>query len=78
MHDLLHDPLISVRLPQGEARLNLPELLAALARGEVLPAGAFTSLGQLRLAEFDPLFAQWGMVTAVVEENAEAAPSHGT
>ena len=53
-------------------------LARKLARGEVLPAGAFTSLGQLRLAAFDPLFAQWGMVTAVVEENAEAAPGHGT
>jgi hypothetical protein len=52
-------------------------LARKLARGEVLPAGAFTSLGQLRLAEFDPLFAQWGMVTAVVEENAEAARGHG-
>lgn len=35
MHDLLHDPLISVRLPTGEARLSLPDLLVALARGEV-------------------------------------------
>lgn len=48
MHDLLHDPLISVRLPPGDARLNLPELLAALARGEVL---AYT---RLRRHQSDP------------------------
>ena len=48
MHDLLHDPLISVRLPHGDTRLNLPELLAALARGEVL---AYT---RLRRHQTDP------------------------
>lgn len=35
MHDLLTDPLIGVRTPQGEQRLNLPELLAALSAGEI-------------------------------------------
>jgi CRISPR system Cascade subunit CasA len=48
MHDLLHDSLISVRLPRGETRLSLPELLAALARGEVL---AYT---RLRRHQADP------------------------
>lgn len=35
MHDLLTDPLIGVRTPQGERYLNLPELLAALSAGKV-------------------------------------------
>lgn len=35
MHDLLHDPLIGVRTPRGEQRLNLPELLAALSAGQI-------------------------------------------
>lgn len=48
MHDLLHDPLISARLTTGDARLHLPELLAALARGEVL---AYT---RLRRHQTDP------------------------
>lgn len=35
MHDLLHDPLIGVRMPEGTQHLNLPELLAALSAGHV-------------------------------------------
>lgn len=35
MHDLLTEPLIGVRTPPGERRLNLPELLAALSAGEI-------------------------------------------
>lgn len=35
MYDLLHDPLIGVRTPQGERRVSLPELLAALSFGAV-------------------------------------------
>lgn len=35
MHDLLHDPLISVRTRDGETRLNLPALLAALVADTV-------------------------------------------
>lgn len=35
MHDLLNDPLIGVRTPQGERRVNLPELLAGLSANEV-------------------------------------------
>ncbi len=35
MYDLLTEPLIGVRTPQGHQRLNLPELLAALSAGKV-------------------------------------------
>lgn len=35
MHDLLTDPLIGVRTPEGERRVSLPELLAALSAGTV-------------------------------------------
>lgn len=35
MHDLIGDPLIGVRTRTGEARLNLPDLLASLAGDEV-------------------------------------------
>lgn len=35
MHDLLEDPLISVRRTDGEARVSLPELLAELSAGRV-------------------------------------------
>jgi CRISPR system Cascade subunit CasA len=35
MHDLLTEPLIGVRTQEGERRLSLPELLAALSAGEV-------------------------------------------
>lgn len=43
-------------------------LARQLARGQTLPVGAFTSLGQLPLAEFEPEFAKWGMVTDTVDE----------
>ncbi len=46
-------------------------LARKLARGEALPSGAYTSLGQLTLAEFEPEFAHWGMVTATIEERSE-------
>lgn len=36
MHDLLTDPLISIRRAVGDSKVSLPELLATLARGEVL------------------------------------------
>ncbi len=35
MHDLLEDPLISIRTAAGERQVCLPELLAQLATGEV-------------------------------------------
>ncbi|MFN7183517.1 MAG: type I-E CRISPR-associated protein Cse1/CasA [Thermomonas haemolytica] len=35
MHDLLNDPLIGIRTPQGSHRVTLPELLAALSTGTV-------------------------------------------
>lgn len=35
MHDLLTDPLIGVRTPEGKRAMSLPEVLAALSAGEV-------------------------------------------
>lgn len=35
MNDLLTDPLIGVHTPQGQQRLSLPELLAALSAGHI-------------------------------------------
>lgn len=35
MHDLLHEPLISIRTPAGAARVSLPELLERLCQGAV-------------------------------------------
>ena len=49
-------------------------LAQKLARGASLPIGAMACTGLLALEEFAPLFAQWGMVTDVVEEEV----GHGT
>jgi hypothetical protein len=38
-------------------------LARKLARGEALPSGASTAAGLLTLAEVEPEFARWGMVT---------------
>jgi hypothetical protein len=48
----------------------MPAILLArrLARGEALPLGAQPCLGLLRLAEFEPEFARWGMQTDLVIE----------
>jgi hypothetical protein len=43
-------------------------LARRLARGESLPAGARPCLSLLRLNEFEPEFARWGMTTEVLEE----------
>lgn len=45
-------------------------LARRLARGEALPVGAHACAGLLTLAEFEPEFARWGMVTDVVDEAA--------
>lgn len=45
-------------------------LARKLARGQALPAGALACLGMLKLAEFEPEFARWGMVTDIAEEDA--------
>lgn len=45
-------------------------LARKLAGGQALPAGAFACMGMLNLAEFEPEFARWGMVTDIVEEDA--------
>jgi saccharopine dehydrogenase-like NADP-dependent oxidoreductase len=43
-------------------------LARRLARGQSLPAGAFACVGLLQLAEFEPEFARWGMVTDTINE----------
>lgn len=43
-------------------------LARRLARGEGLPTGAFACMNRLRLADFEPEFARWGMVTDLEEE----------
>ena len=45
-------------------------LARRLAHGQALPAGAFACMGLLQLAEFEPEFARWGMVTDILEEAA--------
>lgn len=47
-------------------------LARRLARGPALPAGAFTAVGHLALADFAPEFERWGMRTDV-EEGARHA-----
>jgi saccharopine dehydrogenase-like NADP-dependent oxidoreductase len=43
-------------------------LARRIARGEPMPAGARPCLSLLRLQEFEPEFARWGMTTEVLEE----------
>ncbi len=45
-------------------------LARKLARGGALPVGAHACVGLLQLAEFEPEFARWGMVTETVDEVA--------
>ncbi|MDB5931168.1 MAG: saccharopine dehydrogenase, partial [Polaromonas sp.] len=45
-------------------------LARKLAGAHTLAAGAFTCMGLLTLAEFEPEFARWGMPTDTVEESA--------
>lgn len=33
-----------------------------------MPTGAFTGMNRLRLADFEPEFARWGMVTETIDE----------
>lgn len=44
------------------------QLARKLARGESMPTGAYACMGRLRLADFEPEFARWGMVTDTVDE----------
>jgi saccharopine dehydrogenase-like NADP-dependent oxidoreductase len=50
-------------------------LARRLARGEGLPAGAQACMGALPLADFEPEFKRWGMVTDTVEEEADRGTS---
>ncbi len=49
-------------------------LAQRMARGDVLPAGAFACAGMLALTEFEPEFKRWQMVTDVVEEESAIGP----
>ena len=49
-------------------------LAQRMARGELLPAGAFACAGMLDLSEFEPEFKRWQMVTDVVEEEISFDP----
>ncbi len=55
----------------------LPAILLArrLARGDKLAAGATVCMGLLQLAEFEPEFARWGMVTDTLDEALGHGPS---
>jgi saccharopine dehydrogenase-like NADP-dependent oxidoreductase len=50
-------------------------LARKLARGERLPTGAFPCMHYLRLADFEPEFTRWGMVTDTIEEVADRGAS---
>lgn len=50
-------------------------LARRLARGEGLPTGAFAGVSALPLADFEPEFNRWGMVTDTVEEVADRGAS---
>lgn len=50
-------------------------LARKLARGEGHPTGAFACMNRLRLADFEPEFSRWGMVTDTVEEEADRGAS---
>jgi len=50
-------------------------LVRRLARGDALPSGAHACTGFLTLAEFEPEFARWCMVTDVMDERDRG---HGT
>lgn len=44
------------------------QLARKLARGEEMPTGAFACMNRLRLADFEPEFARWGMATETIDE----------
>ncbi|MDH0863357.1 saccharopine dehydrogenase NADP-binding domain-containing protein [Mitsuaria sp. GD03876] len=57
-------------------------LARRLARGEALPIGAHACIGLLALADFQPEFDRWGMVTDLVTDEgldgtSAKRPSHG-
>ncbi|OGB30004.1 MAG: saccharopine dehydrogenase [Burkholderiales bacterium RIFCSPLOWO2_12_FULL_61_40] len=51
-------------------------LARRLARGAPLPVGASACMGLLTLADFEPEFARWGMVTDVVNDALPDAPNN--
>ncbi len=46
-------------------------LARKFARGELFPSGAFACMGFLKLDDFAPEFAHWGMVTDIIDEGIE-------
>jgi hypothetical protein len=50
----------------------MPAILIArkLARGELTETGAYPCMGFLKLEEFEPEFARWGMKTTILERDA--------
>lgn len=48
-------------------------LARKLAHGQALPTGAHACMGMLKLAEFEPEFARWGMAIDIVDENSTHA-----
>jgi saccharopine dehydrogenase-like NADP-dependent oxidoreductase len=43
-------------------------LTRRIARGQVLPPGSSTCIGLLRLADFEPEFTRWGMISETVDD----------
>lgn len=59
----------------------MPAILLArrLANGNISATGAHTSMGWLALSDFEPEFAQWGMVTDMRDETLrDGSVPHGT
>ncbi len=52
-------------------------LARRLACGEKFPAGAHTCMGLLKLDEFAPAFARWGMLTDTFDEPSDAVSQAG-
>ncbi|NZA25478.1 saccharopine dehydrogenase NADP-binding domain-containing protein [Luteimonas sp. SJ-92] len=53
-------------------------LARKLAAGDAMAAGAVTAAGLLSLAEFEPEFSRWGMVTDIVDEAPGASREQST
>jgi hypothetical protein len=50
-------------------------LARRLARGDAAPPGAAPCVGLVTLAEFEPEFRRWGMVTEIVDQPVDDHPS---
>ena len=52
-------------------------LARRIASGQLTELGAHTCMGRLSLADFEPEFAKWGMLTEVVEEDGQGRALSG-